>query len=733
VRGFDPLAIAVGLLGAAIVYVSYYPSDSVAVEQGDALWFCALAIVIATITCSAWLFAGARPFGSIVASCCLDIAVGVLAAWMMMAAMASSPPGNLRMASNEAWWWVAAAALLTSLRRLACNLGTRRAVTVLLVACAVGLAVHGLHQQLISLPANRAEYQQDPERVLQLADVDAPPGSAERMMFENRLMDGGPTGTFALANSLAAVLLLVVTVSVGMLRFQWTMLSRSQRGAWAGAALLCAGCLLAARSRSAMLAMLVGSVLVWFAASRYRGRNPKATLLGLVGISLAGVAVAAFIAIKGNREWFEEAPASLAFRFQYWRSTWSLALDHPWLGAGPGNFQSRYERYREATATEQIAEPHNLFFETLASGGFPALLLLAIALTSIVWIVHTRRGLAAGEMAGGTGRDRWLWLGALLALGMVWLIGWASRQPPDWEANLFALPAAIAAAVLLSTSIQGLASRDLDSILSVALITVGIHLMISGGWTVPGVAAPLWLCAGMLTRIECPVPVAGRGKPIAAALACGCGLCVLAGLYAFSLRPVEERKRWMAVAASAQSRGQLGKTQATLEQAAQVDPHSPEVVIWLADFYRWKLVLQADDDPWRDAWEASLQEAKSRAGDDPAIYRMIGAQQLHLYQRHGRRRDLDAAAETFSQAVQWSPANEWMFAQLAVIEAARGQPQRATRLGARARELAGLGGNIERAISRQLVYVVAPLGKAAENGPLRRPADEVLPEPGGEE
>ncbi len=40
-------------MAGAVVYVSYYPSDSVAVEKGDALWLAVLAVIIATIACAA--------------------------------------------------------------------------------------------------------------------------------------------------------------------------------------------------------------------------------------------------------------------------------------------------------------------------------------------------------------------------------------------------------------------------------------------------------------------------------------------------------------------------------------------------------------------------------------------------------------------------------------------------------------------------------------------------------
>ncbi len=835
----DPFSIAAGFLAAAMVYVTYYPSDSVAVEKGDALWFGVMGIVIASIVWSSrcWLGwnamnpsspsggdldAAASPAAdratpeladataarsrqtSSRASRMLDFVPWLLAGWMMLAAFATSPPGNLRMATNEAWFWVTAAAVFTSTRRLMVSLPARRAVLVLLVVCVSGLAVHGLHQYFVSLPANRAEYQQDPERVLALAGMDAPSGSAERMVFENRLFDGGPTGTFALANSLAAVLLVGVVVAVGVLRFQWHHHSRAARFAWAGVAVLCAGCLMAARSRSASLAMFVALALLLVASSRVRGRNPKTLLVGLGGVSLAGIVVAIFVALRGNREWFEEAPASLAFRFQYWRSTWQLILDQPLFAAGPGNFQSIYERYREASATEQIAEPHNLFVETLASGGFVGLGLLLVIMIAGLIVVTLRipamsdaitsakassQKATHDEAASATAkcpqddRDRWLWLGAILSLAMIWLLSWASRHPPDLQASLFVLPTVLVVAMVLRPSVAQLDGRDIDSIVGVALIAVCLHMMVAGGWTVPGVAMLVWVTAGILTRTadseqasthgetlgpaSLPSPrIASRAiapksiapksiapksiapksiapksiapKSIApspvssavfAAVFAGVGLALLLAIYLMSLRPVEQQQRLMATAAMAQSTGQRGKALVTLELAVESDPWSPDAGLWLADYYRWKIILEPDSPAARRQWEANLALAKQRAGDDPAVYRMIGAQQLHVYQRHGRATDLDAAAETFAKAVQWSPANQWMLAQMAVVAIARGDNAEAARLGASAAELSQLGGNIERALWRQQVYVAAPLGREANRGPVRRPADQLLPEP----
>lgn len=769
-RRLDPLCFGIGLLGGAIVYLSYHPSDSVTVEKGDALWFAALAIVISAVAWGwqAWTRSGDE--GRI--GFCLDLFPWLLAAWMMIAAWLSCPPGNLRMATNEAWLWVSAAAIFAASRRLMTRADARQAVLVLLVVCATGLATHGLHQYCISLPANRMEFQQDPERILRLAGVDAPPGSAERMVFANRLFDGGPTATFALANSLAGVLLVSVLLAVGVLRFHWHGLTNVQVVFWTLAAIVCASCMMAARSRSATLAALIGMAMIFIASSHLNRRNRRALAFGLMGVSFLGLACVTFMALFGNREWFEEAPASIAVRLQYWRSTWRMVLDHPLVGAGPGSFQSLYERYREITTTEQIAEPHNLFFETLASGGFIGLGLL-ICLVVAMWIGLATRwsnpsdlassgdanvptdfatSIAKSETCGhvdcGNESGRWLWLGASLSLILIWLIGWASRRVPDLDASLFVLPTVVIFAIALAPSIRSLADKDLDAIVGVALIALLIHLMVSGGWTVPGVAVLIWIGSSMLVRQRSKLSATATSssqsdadsqtavrsndggptdaRPIYLTAAIGLHLAILASIYWVSLRPVEQKNRLMERAAMAQASGEFGKARVSLQQACQADSWATEPMLWLADYYRQRVIAGGDTRDARKQWESSLDQVKLRAGDDPAVYRMVGAQQIHAYQRHGLRKDLDSAQQTFEKAAGWSPANQWMAAQLAEITRAQGQNEQSQRLADRAASLAEMGGNIERSLTRQMIYVARPIGRMAAEGPIRRPAVELL-------
>ncbi|MGI9469905.1 MAG: O-antigen ligase family protein, partial [Rubripirellula sp.] len=495
-RDLDPLMFALASLSAALVFVVYYPSDSVAVEKGDALWFAVIAISVGTLAWASYF--RSTPRDSVPtrnsAPKTLDVATGThpaiervlawapwaLCGWIFLAAFMTCPPGNLRMATNESWLWVSGAAIFTAARLLMRGLGGRRAMFALMVLCAVGLSVHGLHQYFFSLPQNRLEYQQDPDRVLALAGIDAPPGSAERMVFANRLFDGGPTATFALANSLAAALLFGVVLAVGVLWYRWRSLSLGSRAMWFAVSISCAGCLMAARSRSATIAMLISIAVLWLGSTRLTGLHRRKIIGSLTALLIAAIAGALFLGAFGNREWFEEAPASLAFRFQYWRSTWQLALDHPLFGIGPGNFQSLYERYREASATEQIAEPHNLFFETLATGGFTALILLSLLIGAGVMCHLKRSGNACLDEDADRSlldeedvqQSRWVWLGATVSLVMVWLIGFAVRFPPDIAANLFVLPITIGVGFAIWPAAKRLGSSEIDAIIAAAMLGI---------------------------------------------------------------------------------------------------------------------------------------------------------------------------------------------------------------------------------------------------------------------
>lgn len=799
--------VAGGLVAGMIVFVNYHPSDSVSVEKGDALWFGVLALVSALVALIADAV-GARPADSgcntVNPGCCsavtrLDrlgeriVAFGpwFLAAWMVVAAWATCPPGAPRLAVNEIWYWFSAAAMFTAARlvcggfgRFGAGVTARRCLIVVLAASGMNVAVHGLQQEFVGLPELRQLYLDDPESVLGEVGIPAPEGSAERMVFENRLRDGGPTGTFALANSLAGVLACTVVVGATILVRRWrapgsrknakldtghsSTLTVPGRIAWGSVIAVCVACLIATRSRSAVAACVLGiiaALVIRFTGSTLlRSQRLFRTILlaGLVVGSLAVLAGGTIIAM-GDAEFVEQAVPSLTFRFQYWRSTFELVQDSPLFGSGPGNFQSIYERYREPSAHEQIAEPHNFLVETLASGGIPGLVMLLSFGAAGCYLVARRAGCFSGgskpivsadsfaanpvidtESVDGALTSRWCLIGAAISLMMVWILGSLIGLTPDTSAQAYALPVALFAGIWMWNSAPRLSPGDLRLAAGIGVATMLVHLTVAGGWTVPGVSVYVWIMLAILLPAGCiGSPEIGRegrhglaiNGTISRVLQFTPSVLVfglLCTLYWTSLVPHQTVTLALLRATDFQQRGQPERSEALLLDAIAADPWDVEPVLHLCGLYRWRLtsagdgVSTADLSAWRADWHAENQRLLARSGDDPAIHRLIAGAQLHVYQRYGDPSDLLSASETMARVARWGPSNQNVMAQYAAILTATGQPALARQYAKKALFLSKSGGNIERDLSRQLILPAIVVGVDARSGEIRLPASKVL-------
>lgn len=772
-RLFSLPTFAVAMLAAVIVYVAYHPSDSTQVESGDALWFCVMGLVVTTIT---WTLMGwyqkesgvscswSDPYRLRPCDRIIDAAAWLMAGWMMVAALATCPPGNLRLATNEAWLWIAGAGLFTSGRCWCALPAVSRGSMGLLLACSAGVAVHAMHQDWVSLPAERAMYLADPEAALRTIGIDAPPGSGQRMLVENRLFDGGPTATFALANSMAGVVLVGCLIAIGLLRTQWHRMTAGQKYGLVMIALVCFSGLLAARSRSALAALVVAAVAVWMLgrdqpvnesgdtsadsgekdpASGSFGRKPI-VFIGLVTTMLSAVSLA--VLVFGRKEWAEQAPASLAFRLQYWRATMRMAAEHPVFGVGPGNFKSQYLRYREAGAGEAIADPHNFVFETIAAGGFVALALLVVLVATVVWValsrtLHTRTKNHDERFCDGADRPRWgdaWWMGALVSLVLVWLFGLMIGSTPDWGAHVFAIPTAIAGAWLVIRISSQLSFLCLRRVCAVAAAGLAIHLCASGGWTIPGVAVVLWI----LVAIVCRRPdgwVAGdrvtdhepetnqRSRKIWAAVGLSSGLGLLMLLRTTALVPVSDARSAVLRAQNAQT---AVAADAAIERAVLADPWAADLALMRCDMLHWRAIasdelVRGESSP-RAKWLESIEAAKIVGGEDSELYRQMANQALHLYQRHAEQADLELSAQLIAQAIKYSPTDQSLLAQSAAILAQLGDQAESRKRAADAKELAILGNDVVRDLERVFILVAQPSPLAAQNGLIRRPASEVL-------
>ncbi|TWU15184.1 O-Antigen ligase [Allorhodopirellula heiligendammensis] len=568
--------VTLATAAALLVWTTYYPADSTAVEQGGSLG----------LTCSwmIWVFAGAivsriRPVLDVrQSSWWLDVCACGLASWVFLSAWvtagvfsASSPDvgGDLRAATNEGWWWIAAAGFLVVMRRLMARPDRIVAVFGLMLGLATLLAVHALHQHYVSLPETMREYLRDPDGALEMIGLYAPAGSAARMIYENRLRDGGPTATFALANSLAGPLAMMATLCGGCLVcllgwFQsdrWSSTTSMPQVAEDGGqragddavgvkhkkmvlVALLSGvlglliiALMATGSRSGVLSVVFIGTWYTMSAVWIRSRRPvRIVLTCMIGLGFA--AVVAWWQ-SGADTWLGQfaqgARATLHLRLLYWRTALEMVVDRPWFGTGPGNFQLVYQKYRDVQGHEMIAEPHNFIIETLACGGWTAAVLLTAGLIAGYAAYRSSMRLVNERESGSVVPDRTraesahhaillrrdcggaiavaMAIGACVGLLAVWYYGILSDSLPDFEAHQYAIPAALIVMGIWwqasPSGATGLTMRQCREIAAAATACGLVHLCFSGGWTIPGVSIVLLWLAGIATSVPWQGFIAG--------------------------------------------------------------------------------------------------------------------------------------------------------------------------------------------------------------------------------
>lgn len=725
--------MATAMTAVGIVYVGYWPHDSTEVQQGAARYLVTWLIVASALAIGC--FGRVRRFDQLI-----DVMAGSLAAWMTISLIVLAGHANVRLGINELGWWIAIAALVSTVRRVTQPAATSMALLQLIAAVSLGVAVYGWHQQLIGFPRMIADYQGNPDAMLRQIGVDAESGSSMRIIFENRLYDGGPTGTFALANSMAAMLVGGLVVSIGLLVVCWDQLRLTRRVFWMAGIAIIAGMLLAARSRSAVLSLLL--LIGWLmfqqwgrrqALLRSFGQRPRAIGAATLLLLCSG---AGLVYVLRNTEWIQQAPASLAIRFNYWVACLKMVSLSPWFGVGPGQFKARYEAFRAEASSEQIADPHQFVLQTVTSGGLVSLILLAGLLGLLVWMWgqsgRRNAGAIAETPASTTPRD--VVFGAMIGLAGVWVLGAALGQLPTIDAALIGTIAALGFALLMGyrenpVAVVGAAPRRVRSIAGYAAAAMWIDLSASGGMTVPGVSVVVWTLVGIAVPVE---KLGGDVQPVDKR-SCWwrrCGVIVpfatLITWYWAGVAPIERVNLLANRFEAAWTRGQVEQAVDSLEKAVHADRWDVQPLLQLTAAYRSIAIARPATRPlWEAKWLSAERAAIARAGLDPVVIRQLGDNRLRYFQHYGDAAMLAAADRLFSQAVKLAPAHETYAAQWAAILHARGD-ERAAEVAANANRLAQAGGYYERSLDFTMVFPAQHFGDEMVKGAVQRPAAEVL-------
>ena len=613
-----------------------------------------------------------------------------------------------RNALNVTWLWISYGVCAIMLRQLLTSTVQVRAVLAVMIGLAVCLAAHAYYQYFVSMPLVRAEFHANPQKVLEAENIPLDPDSPVRQHFVDRLEAREPLATFALTNSLAGFLAPWIVLTCGLALVLWQ--TRQQRSlsltatlivAALAVATICCGCLLLTKSRTALLAVLAGGILVGL-CGRVGGwkldwRLPAAVGAVLVLLGLLAVAVGGL-----DAQVLSEAPKSVLYRLEYWRSTAAMIGDFPLLGCGPGNFQDYYTRYKLPQASEIISDPHNVFLEVWATAGTGALVALQAWMAALIFVLGSTPA-AGGQnqtpfMPGepiGRSESRRVYIGAAAGIALGFGLAFLTVYPLWTTANgghigilLIGLPLAVV--VLWRLHPWVLAGPLTASLPAIGLVTLLVNLLAAGAASFPGVVSSAWVLAACalaaatgqqrgwpLSRTYLPALIVA---PLAVGIAC----------FWTEYSPVLHHQAQLHEAERLLQPQRLrpallAKGIEHLEAAAQADAASSEPWEELA-----RLHLQQWLSGHRDAWQKFVDAADEWQRHRPASHRQYaqrGAWFLQAYRHAGRADDLQAAQQAYEQAVERYPASALAHAQLAWVYHQAANDKRAAAEAALALEL----------------------------------------------
>ena len=592
----------------------------------------------------------------------------------LLVGLSAAHAADRRSALNLAWEWAGVGCAYLLLRSLPANRGESKMVFGAIAATAVALSALGVYQTLVEYPETRAMYLREPDRALKLAGVADDPASRRR--FEDRLLGSTePTATYALANSLAGFLVGPTVVILGLMIVE-LFDRRRKLGLIALAsapALLLVAVLLLTKSRSAALGLAAGLIAAAIARRRRLGGRALAIAAAAL-LGLGALLVAAGLATgRLDREVFTQSSMSLRYRWEYWVGASAVIRERPWAGHGPGNFAGPYLRHKLPQASEEIRDPHNLFLETWAAAGLPALGCLVGALALGLW------GCRADSVEDRPPVDKiysYMILGSLGSLFVPILLGELNPFAADDLARWLVLAAGWGVAVGLG----GWLFRRVDlssPLLGAGVLAVVVNLLAAGGIGMAGVSIGLWglLAVGLNLREDRPCgrlrESGGRWGAFAASVA----WAALVGGFVGAIRPHWEAEASMAAAGAMlrSGRPKPDAVSAAYARAYQADHYAVQPWLDLAEWETnvWRLSGGREADlAWRRVAFA-LDNASSPPRDPDALAplamraRLAGELLRGDLPPAGRKRLMEQRVDALARAALLYPASAAYRAELA--------------------------------------------------------------------
>lgn len=649
----------------------------------------ALAAMLGLVAWSLWGMSHPTPPGWRVSW--IEVVLGLGVAWIGGSGWWMAEQGNPRATLNSVWAWLGFAASYWLARQFVRDEVDRRAIVAVGLGLVVTQAAYGLYQSGYARPRDRAIYEQDPDRVLREIGIDAPQGSPVRALYDSRMRDTEPLGTYSLTNSLAGLLApwIILAGSIGLSEYQQRQgkspspLGSQRVNERAGeresnslgrgalfllglAGLAALFCLVLTKSRSAYIATMLGVAGLGWMAARRRWRIPaRAWLAGAVGATLL-VAIAAAIGFL-DREVLSEARKSLGVRWEYWRATARLIRDYPFFGCGWGNYQAYYASYKAPESSETVADPHNAWFELAANAGLPAAALLTLGAAGVVW--RLLRGSSAdsptaeratADAATSASRRIWIYVGAVAGAAASSLASSLGPAPAESLFYFCALPIGI----LVVAALDGWVCRgDLPAWgLGLALLVLAVNLSAAGSLIFPGVMVTGWLLASIRGDSSRPNALAssnsGQAAPqsepefkprtsLALLMTTGSMILFIACIWT-GFRPVVLSQLHLAFGIAEAQHGSWPAAAEQWKRSAEYDPWSSEPWVHLAGTAR-QFTSPLEASSW-EAFDRSCDEAIARNRHSATLRNELGKLCLEVWRSTGDRRAIEAAERHFRVA-----------------------------------------------------------------------------------
>jgi O-antigen ligase len=685
--GGEPYVVPL-VLGGLVVWRWMLPPENVLL--GGTLWIAQCSLLLPVLAGLLWRKNERKLAWGVLDSCLWIIVLGHWISFLWMLSIG----GNLRTGFNLCWEWTALAATVFVMRQVVQQQIQRQELLRLLVAIGIAFAGIGLWQHYVSyrtviedyeqlvgkydaligkaetIGLSRIEQRELRQLSLEIQEMKIPVKGPARDVFERRLADSRqPVGRWALANSLGGVLAVTALLLL-------PPLFSSGRARWWSCLFLTpvALCLWQTRSRTAWVAALVG---LFFYGLRELSPSDRFYRRFAVGSLIAGAVLGSLAVVWGmsglDRIDFASnyALRSLQFRLQYWSGSLAMLLDSPIFGVGPGNFREHYLRYKLAASSEQIADPHNSFFDLWANGGLAALaaglLITYIVLRRMVTLDRAATATTQHLPPEGLLSSPWT-LGAEIAL--VGLFLFALLTTGQFDKELMAVAVALP---FLDLVLQRFSPVDSRNVALIAAVALGVHLLGAGGTQMPGIVlfGAALLVVATTEETCCAVSRVKRAMMVAA------GLLLAGGMWWTTTAPTETSRKarqagWEALTVNSN----LASAREFFRQAAAADPDDPEP---------WRLLAQLELTSWMqrsgtsqdferaiEAWNESSQRDPWSSKDDLQRAEAYWAR----YRRTEERADARQAVSWYEQADKKMPHDERILSGLAFAAEAAGMKEK---------------------------------------------------------